>query len=79
MDNSLDNSPGPRSKFQQSRSQNTGSGLLMLFGCQLLVLLEGVGVKSARSAALGPRTFDELAEAVADNLVLYSALLRDWT
>ena len=36
----------------------------MLFGNQLLVLLEGVGVKRARSAALAHRFYDGLVEAV---------------
>ena len=39
-------------------------GLLMLFANQLRVLFKGVGVKRARSAALGPRSSDGLAEAV---------------
>ena len=56
--------PVPRSKFQQSRSSNLEPGLLMLFGNQLWVLLEGVGGKRARSAACGPRFYDGLAEAV---------------
>ena len=64
--------PGPRAAYLEP-------GLLILFGNQLLVLFEGVGVETGRSAALGPRFYDGLAEAVADNLVLYSALLRDWT
>ena len=42
-DNSLDNSPGPRSKFQQLRYLNLCSGLPMLLANQLRVLLEGVG------------------------------------
>ena len=41
----------------------------MPFGNQLWVLFEGVGVKRARSAALRPPTFDELAEAVGDSFV----------
>ena len=39
-----------------------GLGLLIAFGNQLWVLFEGVGAVAARSAALGPRSFDGLAE-----------------
>ena len=41
----------------------------MPFGYQLWVLFEGVGVKRARSAAIGPRFYDGLAEAVGDSFV----------
>ena len=37
-------------------------GLLIAFGNQVWVLFEGVGAVAARSAALGPRSFDGLAE-----------------
>ena len=47
-----------------------GSGLLMLFGNQLWVLFEGVGVKRARSAALGPRFYDGLAKAEGCGFIL---------
>ena len=39
-------------------------GLLMLFANQLRVLFKGVGVKRARSAALGPRSSDGLANTL---------------
>ena len=52
--------PGPRSKFQQSRSSNLCSGLLMLLTNQLWVLFDGVGAMVGRSAALKP--FYKLAE-----------------
>ena len=39
-----------------------GPGLLIGFGNQLRVLLEGVGTVAARSAARGPRFYDGLAE-----------------
>ena len=42
----------------------------MLFGYQLWVLFEGVGVKRARSAARGPRSSDGLVEATYFNLIL---------
>ena len=45
-------------------------GLLMLFGNQLWVLLEGVGVKRARSAALAHRFYDGLVEAVPFNFIM---------
>ena len=41
-----------------------------MFGCQPLVLLEGVGAVVGRSAAHGPRSFDGLAEAVRSCLVI---------
>jgi hypothetical protein len=57
--------PGPRSKFQQLRSSNPETGLLMGFGNQLWALFEGVGTIVGLSAAPGLRTFDGLAEAVS--------------
>ena len=60
----MDNSPDSRSKFQGPRAALRGSGLLMLFGNQLLVLFEGVGGMVGLSAALGPRFYDGLAEAI---------------
>ena len=48
----------------------------MLFGDQLWVLFEGVGVKRARSAALRPRFYDGLAEALEVNFILILYLNR---
>ena len=45
-----------------------GPGLLISFGNQLWVLLDGVGAVDAWSAARGPRFYDGLVEAVGDSV-----------
>ena len=40
-------------------------GLLIGFGNQVWVLFEGVGAVAARSAALGPRSFDGSADSLS--------------
>ena len=50
-------------------NSNLDSGLLIGFGNQLRVLLEGVGAVDARSAALGPRFYDGLAETSDRNFL----------
>ena len=50
-------------------------GLLMLFGNQLGGLFKGVGVKRARSAALGPRFYDGLVKAIRDSFVWKSGII----
>ena len=50
-------------------------GLLMLFNSQLGDSFEGVGVKRTKSAALGPRFYDGLAETVGDSFVWRSGII----
>ena len=51
-------------------------GLLMLFYSQLSASGTGVGVNTARSAALRPRFYDGLAEALEVNFILILYLNR---
>ena len=53
-----------------------GPELLIVFGNQLRVLFEGVGTLDARSAALGPRSFDRLAETGESVFMLNST--NEW-
>ena len=46
----------------------------MLLANQLLFLFEGVGAMVGRSAALGPRFYDGLAETVEYNFILILSL-----
>ena len=47
----------------------------MLFGNQLSASGTGGGVKRARSAALGPRFYDGLAETIRDGFVWKSGII----
>ena len=47
----------------------------MPFGKQLWVLFEGMGAMVGRSAALGLRFYDGLAETVGDSFVWRSAII----
>ena len=47
-----------------------GPGLLASFGNQFRVLFAGVGAVAARSAAVGPRSFDRLADLVTDAIII---------
>ena len=55
--------------IKYSNNRTTRTGVTDAIGYQLWVLFEEAGVERARSAALGPRFYDGLAEAAGDNFV----------